>query len=146
MYKAKDIAKWIIKNDIENKTINDEKGELMSNARLQFTLYFFQGFIFALTGKPLFCDNICKWKKCPSVPSIYRKYKDYKYNPAKIRNIYIDGKTEDNLKAIFNWINDYSVNDIRKMVRESTPWIETESNKIIPAKKIGIYFRENYLD
>ncbi len=48
----------------------------ISNLKLQKLLYYAQGFSLALTGKPLFNDQIKAWIHGPVVPSVWADYRE----------------------------------------------------------------------
>ncbi|MDR1531499.1 MAG: DUF4065 domain-containing protein [Clostridiales bacterium] len=53
----------------------EERGEGLSNMKLQKLLYYAQGVHLARTGKPLFDETIKAWDYGPVVPQVYRKYR-----------------------------------------------------------------------
>ena len=56
---------------------DEEAGDVISNLKLQKLVYYAQGFTLAVTGKPLFNEEIEAWQHGPVVPDLYHKYKDH---------------------------------------------------------------------
>lgn len=78
MVDVRDLAKYLL---FLFKEEADEQGVEASDVtplKLQKLLYYCQGYALALTGKPLFGDEIEAWRFGPVVPVIYKQYKDLK--------------------------------------------------------------------
>lgn len=58
------------------KNIADEEFDV-TPMKLQKLLYYCQGYSLALTGKPIFSEEIEAWRYGPVVPSVYQEYKAY---------------------------------------------------------------------
>ncbi|MCV86824.1 DUF4065 domain-containing protein [Listeria monocytogenes] len=86
-YQADSIAGYIINYcKVKNYEIN--------NLKLQKLLYYAQAKFLVEKSRPLFKENIEKWKLGPVVPEIYRLYKNY-----GAKNIH---SPEERLEIIFN--------------------------------------------
>lgn len=59
----------------------------ISNLKLQKLLYYCQAYSLALTGQPLFDEEIEAWSYGPVVPSIYQEYKRYGNSNMPVRDI-----------------------------------------------------------
>ena len=58
------------------KNIADEEFDV-TPMKLQKLLYYCQGYSLALTGRPMFDEEIVAWRYGPVVPSVYQEYKTY---------------------------------------------------------------------
>lgn len=148
-YKANDIAHWFLarcKSDYD-LGITDE---LISNLKLQKLLYYAQGCVLAIKGKPLFEEKIYAWEHGPVIPEIYHKYKSFGKNGIDFAEQYnigiIDNETEVILRQVYDEFGQYSAWKLRNMTHEETPWRTTAKNDVIPNDVIKKYFLENYID
>lgn len=148
MYNAMDISKWFL---ARNKADYDLgcTDELISNLKLQKLLYYAQGCVLALTGKPLFGDDICAWEHGPVVPVVYHHYKANGSSGIVFDEPYdenaIDVKAREILEAVYNEFAQYSAWKLRNMTHSETPWQVTAKNEVIPLDTIKSYFEENYV-
>ncbi|KRG12647.1 hypothetical protein ACA30_16960 [Virgibacillus soli] len=78
VYSAMDVANYIIQQSLANE-------KPISNLKLQKILYYLQARYLVDYGKPLFNDDIQKWKYGPVVKSVYHEYKNY--GSSAIRNV-----------------------------------------------------------
>lgn len=149
--KATDVAKWFL---YRNKIDYDlgYTDELISNLKLQKLLYYAQGCVLALTGKPLFDEEIYAWEHGTVVPEIYHKYKSYGKNGIELKdednfdiNIF-DDDTIKILESVYDEFGQYSAWKLRNMTHEETPWLKTLKNCIIKKELIKEYFIENYIE
>lgn len=74
MESAQLVAQWIIH-------AFHEREDLITNLKLQKLLYYAQGWYLGLNDRPLFADAIQAWIHGPVVPSVYQRYRDYRWNP-----------------------------------------------------------------
>lgn len=58
-----------------------EKGEPITNKKLQKLLYYAQAWHLVHTGKSLFEEEIQAWIHGPAIPSVYHEYKEFGYKP-----------------------------------------------------------------
>lgn len=65
---------FLFKEQMEN--VAEEEFDV-TPMKLQKLLYYCQGYSLALTGRPMFDEEIEAWQYGPVVPSVYRKYKKY---------------------------------------------------------------------
>lgn len=149
MYTAEQIAEWFLargKYDYD-MGISDE---LISNLKLQKLLYYAQGCTLAITGKPLFEDEIQAWEHGPVVPTIYHKFKGYGKNGIEFDKSFdqsaFDIQTNNILESVYTEFGQYSAWKLRNMTHEETPWQETAKNHVISTNSIKAYFQENYIE
>lgn len=146
MFRAIDIAFWFLaKNDL-NQDFNSQDYAGISNMKIQKMLYFAQGISVAFTGKKLFSDKLYAWDHGPVVPNVYFAFKDYgpnSINAKEMKNDYqrlleidSDKETRELLTDIFDSLNNYSANVLRRISHDSNgPWARVynpNSKELIP--------------
>ena len=137
-YSALDVAKWFI-NELHPEPL-----------KLQKLLYLSQGFSYAFHDEALFDDEIEAWVHGPVVPSVYRQYKLYQYNPIDIN--YSIPKFGEKELEILNYIKDnyakYDAKFLEEMTHKQEPWLlsregldpDERSDKTISKQSIANYF------
>jgi len=149
MYTAETIANWFL---LRAKFDYDMgySDELISNLKLQKLLYYAQGCILGLTGKPLFPEEIQAWEHGPVIPAIYHKYKDYGKNGLLPDETFdrnsIDEETNAVLENVYETFGQFSAWKLRDMTHQEAPWQETKKNHVISKDVIKKYFQENYVE
>ena len=143
-YEAITIAKWII-NKIHPEPL-----------KLQKLLYLAQGYSYAFYDKPLFNDDMEGWVHGPVVPSVYRLYNHYKFNPIDItyENIELDTKTEELLNFIINKYSKYDSKYLEELTHNQEPWLysrkgldpDERTDKTIDKQDIADYFINNVFE
>ena len=96
-YSALTVAKWFLwYND---KILEEEDADLISNLKLQKLLYYAQGCYLALKNEPLFNEQIVNWAHGPVVEEIYHKYKNNGSNGIEYQGDY-DSSIDKDTTAI----------------------------------------------
>lgn len=133
--RAEDVAEYIV-------VYFQTKGELLTNKKLQKLLYYIEAWFLADKNKSLISEDFEAWVFGPVVSSVYREYKQFKYNP--IRFDY-DSSAESKLKGIIkeNKISKDDVNflnlvltkygclsafELEFLSHSETPWLEARGN------------------
>lgn len=144
---ASQVAKWFLAHN--RNAMNDEGAEYISNLKLQKLLYYAQGSFLAVTGDPLFNDDIVAWQHGPVVESIYHQYKSNGANGIIFDEDFdfsVFSKEENELLTeVYDTFGQYSAWKLRNMTHSESPWLETPQNGIIPKEKIKEYFKQEYL-
>lgn len=139
MADVKDVAKYFIR-------LADEKEEGISNLKLQKLVYYAQGFYLALTGEPLFHEDIEAWAHGPVVPELYHEYKDFgreAITPDPKFNTYtrLTKDEVDHIEEIFDVFGQFSAWKLRNMTHEESPWLKNEAEAgIISKRDLKEYF------
>ena len=148
MATALDIAKFFI--GLANAQAELERGDPMTNLRLNKFLYFAQGYALGRLGRPLFEDRIEAWDKGPAVPSIYRRYKGSGSNFLKDEPFDESSVTEEEhnlLIEVFSTFDKYSTSELISITHQpGTPWdcvYEENASNEIPVASIKGYFEKN---
>ena len=128
MYNVHDIANRIILRT------DTERGDIMSNLKLQKLLYYMQGFYLAFFNKPLFENSLEAWMYGPVVPEVFVRFKNNSHlgivlDPQK--HEYIDFTTEE--ENLFSQVLDvygrYSAVKLTEMTYKERPWKEAFSKQ-----------------
>ena len=146
---AADIARWFISHNHVKAMLDEADG--ISNLKLQKLLYYAQGAVLAITGTPLFNDDIVAWEHGPVVPAVYHLYKHNGRNgipftdEMRVQEKYTQ---EENgiLEDVYNEFGQYSAWKLRNMTHEETPWKSTPKNDVISQNAIAEYFKANYVE
>jgi uncharacterized phage-associated protein len=106
-----------------------KKGDLLSNKKLQKLLYYAEAWHLAFYNKSLFDEVIEAWIHGPVVPSVYQKYKRYKWEPIKpprkkLEDFHFDTKTRKLLQEVFAVYGDHSADFLERLVHTEQPWIK----------------------
>lgn len=141
-YNALDIAKKII-----NKT-DVERGDSITNLKLQKMLYYMQGFWLAVFDRPLFDEDIEAWMYGPVVPSVYEEYKSYEKRAIDIIEhgtvISLSSEEEEDLfNEVYDVYNQYSATALIDMTHGEMPWATTTVGKghVIDRNKMRVFFK-----
>src|SRR5690625_1779013 len=74
MYRAMQIANYVVHLALKKRYD-------VTNLHLQEILYFLQAESLYRTKKPLFAENIEKWRLGPVIPEVHHEYKEYGSQP-----------------------------------------------------------------
>ena len=139
---ASDIAKYFI------ASFQKKKKEI-SNLKLQKLLYYAQAWHLALYGSPLFADSIEAWVHGPVVPSVFREYKKYTWNPISEK---IDAKTPETMKfhlgEVVRIYGDLDAVTLERRTHRESPWKEARgtlapdepSNRVITQESMKNFY------
>jgi len=144
---ALQVAEWFLAH---NRIMEAEAGaERISNLKLQKLLYYAQGSFLAITGKPLFDDEIEAWQNGPAIESVYQKYKAYRTDGIPFDEDFDSSAYSDEerelLTSVYNEFGQFSAWKLRNMTREEEPWLNTPQTQIISKAAIKKYFEKEYL-
>lgn len=99
-------------------------GDCLTNLKLQKLVYYAQAWYLALYNKPLFDEEIQAWTHGPVIPSLYKRFKPYGWNPIieKVKTR-LSKEIKKHLTEIFSVYGRYSAWDLERMTHQETPWI-----------------------
>lgn len=105
-------------------------GDLITNLKLQKLLYFAQAWHLALYTKPLFEEKIEAWIHGPVVPSIYHRFKEYRYQPIiePIKKPDLSTKIEKHLIEIIKVYAGHTAFELENITHNADPWIKARGN------------------
>ncbi len=111
---------------------NKEK-EVITNKKLQKLLYYSQVWSLVLNKEKLFSERIEAWVHGPAIPSVYRKFKIFEFNPIKLDTANISfgfsKKQVDLLENIWSVYGKYNAEYLEALTHSELPWQEARKEK-----------------
>jgi uncharacterized phage-associated protein len=137
-------------HDIANKIIlrtDNEKGDIISNLKLQKLLYYMQGYHLAFFNEKLFEDRLEAWTYGPVVPEAYHRFKEFGpkgiiLDPNVYQEIKLNAEQEDMFDQVLNEYGKFSAIKLMEMTHKETPWKEASEkpDKIISTETMKNFF------
>ncbi len=152
MYKAVEIAEWLIYYNEMKREFEDEDTDYISNLKLQKLLFYAQSAFLAIKGCPLFEEEVEAWKHGPVIVNVYEKYKRYgasgitEYDSEIASRIKQDRETTKILEEVYDIFAEYSAWGLRNLTHSEEPWQSTQLGFVISRKKMLKTFKEKYLE
>lgn len=147
-YTASFIAKWFLYYN--DRMMDEEDAEYISNLKLQKLLYYAQGCFLAINDMPLFNEKIVNWMHGPVVEEVYFEYRRYGSAGIEYNNDFdssmMDKEDEALLINVYEIFGKYSAWGLRNMTHQEDPWKNTCQNQVIPQELIKEYFKKNYVE
>lgn len=132
---------------------SDRHGKLVSNLKLQKTLYYIQGYCLKFFSRKAFDNAIVHWAYGPVVLDAYYGYSIFGGEPITLS---IDEEPfsddlfagyspsmKDVIEKVINKCNACSAPSLVRKTHEETPWMDTKRNEEITADSIQRYFKVN---
>jgi len=114
---------------IANKIIQNtdtERGDIVSNLKLQKLLYYLQGFHLAVFDKELFSEDFEAWQYGPVVPEVYHNFKEFGSWALEMKEENgIPELTEEQEDLFFQVMTEYgqfNAVKLMEMTHEEEPW------------------------
>jgi uncharacterized phage-associated protein len=106
-----------------------ERGEILTNLKLQKLLYYAQAWYLALNDRPLFDEDFQAWIHGPVLPSQYHRFKEFQWRPITIdvdvsRLPRLDARLKEHLDEIMDVFCIESAVALELMTHQEMPWIE----------------------
>ena len=103
-----------------------ERGEVLTNLKLQKLLYYADAWYLALRGRPLFRERFQAWVHGPVLYSEYRRFKDYQWRPIseEIERPALSPSVEQHLDEIIDLFGSETAVALELMTHRERPWIE----------------------
>lgn len=145
MADVKNVAAFFI--DLAQKQNEADRGDLLTNMRLQKLLYFAQGWCLARYGKPLFNAPIEAWHYGPVVPEVYHHYKVFGrqgiVTSDQTPNEAFTPEEHELLLDIAREYDRYSTAELVNMSHEeNAPWSHTAQSEEISSQAMRAYFSQ----
>lgn len=106
---------------------NKEKKPI-TNKKLQKLLYYAQVWSLVLNEDKLFSERIEAWVHGPAIPTVYRKYKMFEFNPIQVdtSDVSFDfsKKQIDLLENIWSVYGKYNAEYLEALTHSELPWQE----------------------
>lgn len=110
-----------------------DRGELLTNLKLQKLLFYADAWNLALRDEPLFAEEFKAWVHGPVLLSQYHRFKDYRWQPISeaIEKPKIDPAVSSFLDEIIDVFGCESAVALELMTHRELPWLEARGD--IPA-------------
>lgn len=138
-------------NDIASKIIlstDTEKGDIISNLKLQKLLYYVQGYHLAFFDTELFDAPLEAWMYGPVVPEVYRRFKEngpqaIVLNPADCTELSLNPDEEDMFRQVLAEYGKFNAIKLMEMTHEELPWKEAfgKDDKQISVESMRAFFK-----
>jgi uncharacterized phage-associated protein len=129
---------------------NKEKTQI-TNKKLQKLVYYAQVWSLVLNNERLFNEQIEAWVHGPAVPSLYRKFKQFEFNPIVLDTSKIQFSFSEKqmrlLDNIWNVYGKYTSSYLEALTHSELPWQEARANisSVEPSsKKINLKTAKDY--
>ena len=123
--KLGDVAKYfILRSNLEKKPI--------TNKKLQKLVYYSQVWSLALNNEKLFSERIEAWVHGPAVPSLYRRYKGFEFNPIELDveegELSFTTKEKTLLDNIWKIYGKHNADYLEALSHSELPWQEARKD------------------
>jgi uncharacterized phage-associated protein len=130
-----------------------ERGEILTNLKLQKLLYYAQAWFLALKDKPLFNEDFQAWVHGPALPSQYRRFKKFGWGPILLKKISspkINERITTHLREVVDVFGVETASALELMTHDELPWKEVRkgmspdqsSTAIISKKSMLSFYRK----
>ena len=108
-----------------------ERGDVLTNLKLQKLLYYAQAWYLAIHNKPLFKEDFQAWVHGPALPSQYKRFKRFEWRPILEEDIakpvLKDALIADHLLEIVNVFGIETASSLELMTHNEKPWQEARN-------------------
>ena len=107
-----------------------ERGEILTNLKLQKLIYYAQAWYLALRDKSIFDEDVQAWVHGPVLPSQYHRFSLYRWQPivSEITRPEIgDKEVESHLYEIIEVFGTETAVALERMTHQEAPWIEARN-------------------
>lgn len=117
MVRPNDVADYLL-------AVSRERGEVLTNLKLQKLLYYAQAWYLALYDKPLFNEDFEAWVHGPVLPSQYQRFKTYTWQPIThtIEKPELPAKIAAHLDQILSVFGTETAIALEAMAHSESPW------------------------
>lgn len=107
-----------------------ERGEVLTNLKLQKLLYYAQAWHLAIEDKPLFGEDFEAWVHGPVLPSQYQRFKRFTWKPimSPIEKPVLASSIERHLDEILAVFGTDSAIALERMTHSEAPWKEARGS------------------
>ena len=103
--------------------LSRERGIEITNLKLQKLLYYAQAWNLAFTREPLFHDPIEAWVHGPVVPSVFRKFREYRWNKIDCAVLPVeDAQIIAHLNAVLDVYGSIQATRLESLTHREEPW------------------------
>jgi uncharacterized phage-associated protein len=106
---------------------SQERGEILTNLKLQKLLFYAQAWFLALKDRELFAEDFEAWAHGPVLPSQYHRFKSYAWRPLTVdieKPVLQDAGAAAHLVDIVEEFGTETAVALERMTHRERPWIE----------------------
>jgi len=108
--------------------LSHEKHSPLTNLKLQKLLYYAQAWHLVLRNESLFSETIEAWVHGPVVPAIFRRYREYRWNPIlAVSGISVSIPLKKHLEEVWKVYGKFDASALERLTHSEQPWIEARS-------------------
>jgi uncharacterized phage-associated protein len=107
-----------------------ERGDILTNLKLQKLIYYAQAWYLALHDKSLFDEDMQAWVHGPVLPSQYHRFSQYKWQPIVAdveRPAIVDTTIVSHLLEVVDVFGTETAVALERMTHQEAPWIEARN-------------------
>ena len=106
-----------------------ERGEVLTNLKLQKLLYYAQAWYLVLQDRSLFSEDFQAWIHGPALPSQYKRFKKFEWRPIleEITLPILPENIRSHLIEIVNVFGIETASSLELMTHNERPWLEARS-------------------
>lgn len=107
-----------------------ERGEILTNLKLQKLLYYADAWHLALYDEPLFPEQFKAWVHGPVLLSQYHRFKDFKWRQItdEVQKPEVDDRLQTHLNEIIDVFGSETAVALEIMTHREQPWIEARGD------------------
>lgn len=107
-----------------------ERGEVLTNLKLQKLLYYAQAWHLALKGEGLFAEDFQAWVHGPVLPTQYRRFSEFRWRPitTDVAKPDLPAQIVSHLNEIIDVFGSESAVALELMTHREAPWIAARGN------------------
>lgn len=138
------VADYLIK-------FSHDHGDPITNLKLQKLLYYAQAWYLALHGESLFNEDFEAWILGPVQPTVYRKYKQHRWNPIPSNpgTPRLPDKVKNHLEEVMEVYGGMTAYHLERLTHQEMPWQKARgstppdenSSRIISKEDMKQYYR-----
>jgi uncharacterized phage-associated protein len=128
-----------------------ERGDVLTNLKLQKLLYYAQAWHLALKNKPLFLEDFQAWVHGPVLPSQYQRFRTYEWRPIleEIGSLFLSPDLISHLKEVVEVFGCETATALELMTHNELPWKKArqglapdqQSTAIISKESMQTFYR-----
>ena len=128
-----------------------DRGEVLTNLKLQKLLYYSQAWRLALTNEPLVVEDFQAWVHGPVLPSQYHRFSNFKWRPLEVESTRPDFAEDvrQHLIEIVDVFGSETAVALELMTHREKPWLDARgglpldaiSDAVIPKASMAEFYR-----
>jgi uncharacterized phage-associated protein len=126
-----------------------KRGIDVTNLKLQKLLYYVQAWHLAQFHGPIFAEEVEAWIHGPVVPSIFRRFKAFRWEPINVALEPVESiEVKAHICGVLNSYGKYSATQLERLTHKESPWLEARmgldpdepSQNIISKESMRAYY------